>query len=122
MSACKKTKMKEDHSKKPVRYLTDNGRRLRTLLGQTGPGVLASLNPLAAATQLVSAMPPDIINCGQRFRNAIRPKWDSRLGLTDTKLLIAVWGVSMAEGEALWLLQAGERAVFAKRRIWTKIF
>jgi hypothetical protein len=36
------------------------------------------------------------------------------LGLTDTKLLIAVWGVSMAEGEALRLLQAGVRGSVRK--------
>jgi hypothetical protein len=34
--------------------------------------------------------------------------WIHNLGLTDTKLPIAVWGVSMTEGEAL-RLQAGVR-------------
>ena len=113
---------KEDHSKKTVvvcdtQPITAEG--LRTLLTASGDlEFLASLNSLEAATQLVTARPPDVVIVDKGFGMRIVLDWIHDLKLAEAAPAVTVWGVSMTEAEALRLLQAGARALSARPRIW----
>jgi two-component system nitrate/nitrite response regulator NarL len=108
----------EEHSKKTVAVcdtqpITAEG--LRTLLTAAGDlEFLSSLNSLEAATQLVSARPPDIVIVDKGFGMRIVLDWIHDLKLADAAPAVTVWGVSMTEAEALRLLQAGAKGIVRK--------
>ena len=110
--------MSEDHSKKTVvvcdtQPITAEG--LRTLLTAAGDlEFLASLNSLEAATQLVTARPPDVVIVDKGFGMRIVLDWIHDLKLADAAPAVTVWGVSMTEAEALRLLQAGAKGIVRK--------
>ncbi len=110
--------MSEDHSKKSVvvcdtQPITAEG--LRSLLASAGDlEFLASLNSLEAATQLVTARPPDIVIVDKGFGMRAVLDWIHELKLTEATPGVTVWGVSMTEAEALRLLQAGARGIVRK--------
>jgi two-component system nitrate/nitrite response regulator NarL len=109
---------KEDHSKKTVvvcdtQPITAEG--LRTLLTAAGDlEFLGSLNSLEAATQLVTARPPDVVIVDKGFGMRIVLDWIHDLKLADAAPAVTVWGVSMTEAEALRLLQAGAKGIVRK--------
>ncbi len=110
--------MSEDHSKKTVvvcdtQPITAEG--LRTLLTAAGDlEFLASLNSLEAATQLVTARPPDVVIVDKGFGMRIVLDWIHDLKMADAAPAVIVWGVSMTEAEALRLLQAGAKGIVRK--------
>jgi two-component system, NarL family, nitrate/nitrite response regulator NarL len=110
--------MSEDNSKKTVvvcdtQPITAEG--LRTLLTAAGDlEFLASLNTLEAATQVVTARPPDIVIVDKGFGMRIVLDWIHDLKLAEAAPAITVWGVSMTEAEALRLLQAGAKGIVRK--------
>jgi two-component system nitrate/nitrite response regulator NarL len=88
---------------------------LRTLLTAAGDlEFLASLNTLEAATQLVTARPPDVVIVDKGFGMRIVLDWIHDLKLADAAPAVTVWGVSMTEAEALRLLQAGAKGIVRK--------
>jgi DNA-binding NarL/FixJ family response regulator len=109
---------KEDHSKKTVvvcdtQPITAEG--LRTLLTAAGDlEFLASLNTLEAATQLVTARPPDVVVVDKGFGMRIVLDWIHDLKMAEAAPAVTVWGVSMTEAEALRLLQAGAKGIVRK--------
>jgi two-component system, NarL family, nitrate/nitrite response regulator NarL len=110
--------MSEDQTKKTVvvcdtQPITAEG--LRTLLTAAGDlEFLASLNSLEAATQLVTARPPDVVIVDKAFGMRIVLDWIHDLKLADAAPAVTVWGVSMTEAEALRLLQAGAKGIVRK--------
>jgi DNA-binding NarL/FixJ family response regulator len=118
--ACRlvETKMSEDHSNKTVvvcdtQPITAEG--LRTLLATAGDlEFLAALNTLEAATQLVTARPPDVVIVDKGFGMRIVLDWIHDLKLAEAAPAVTVWGVSMTEAEALRLLQAGAKGIVRK--------
>jgi DNA-binding NarL/FixJ family response regulator len=110
--------MSEDHSNKTVvvcdtQPITAEG--LRTLLATAGDlEFLASLNSLEAATQLMTARPPDVVIVDKGFGMRIVLDWIHDLRLSDAAPAVTVWGVSMTEAEALRLLQAGAKGIVRK--------
>ena len=108
----------EDHSKKTVvvcdtQPITAEG--LRTLLAAAGDlEFRAALNSLEAATQLVSAQPPDIVIVDKGFGMRVVLDWIHDLKLAEAAPAVVVWGVSMTEAEALRLLQAGAKGIVRK--------
>jgi two-component system nitrate/nitrite response regulator NarL len=110
--------MSEDHSKKNVvvcdtQPITAEG--LRTLLAGAGDlEFLSALNSLEAATQLISARPPDVVIVDKGFGMRIVLDWIHDLKLADAVPAVTVWGVSMTEAEALRLLQAGAKGIVRK--------
>ncbi len=108
----------KDHSKKTVvacdtQPITAEG--LRTLLTASGDlEFLASLNSLEAATQLVTARPPDVVIVDKGFGMRIVLDWIHDLKLAEAAPAVTVWGVSMTEAEALRLLQAGAKGIVRK--------
>jgi len=110
--------MSEDQTKKTVvvcdtQPITAEG--LRTLLTAAGDlEFLASLNSLEAATQLVTARPPDVVIVDKGFGMRIVLDWIHDLKLADAAPAVTVWGVSMTEAEALRLLQAGAKGIVRK--------
>ncbi len=110
--------MSEDHPKKTVvicdtQPITAEG--LRSLLGAAGDlEFTASLSNLDAATQLVSARPPDVVIVDKGFGMRVVLDWIHNLKLSDAAPAITVWGVSMTEAEALRLLQAGAKGIVRK--------
>jgi two-component system nitrate/nitrite response regulator NarL len=110
--------MSEDHSNKTVvvcdtQPITAEG--LRSLLAAAGDlEFLASLNSLEAATQLVTARPPDVVIVDKGFGMRIVLDWIHDLKLAEAAPAVTVWGVSMTEAEALRLLQAGAKGIVRK--------
>jgi two-component system nitrate/nitrite response regulator NarL len=110
--------MSEDQTKKTVvvcdtQPITAEG--LRTLLTAAGDlEFLASLNSLEAATQLVTARPPDVVIVDKAFGMRVVLDWIHDLKLADAAPAVTVWGVSMTEAEALRLLQAGAKGIVRK--------
>ncbi|MGD0137185.1 MAG: response regulator transcription factor [Bryobacteraceae bacterium] len=110
--------MSEDHSNKTVvvcdtQPITAEG--LRTLLATAGDlEFLASLNSLEAATQLMTARPPNVVIVDKGFGMRIVLDWIHDLRLSDAAPAVTVWGVSMTEAEALRLLQAGAKGIVRK--------
>jgi DNA-binding NarL/FixJ family response regulator len=110
--------MSEDQTKKTIvvcdtQPITAEG--LRTLLTAAGDlEFLASLNSLEAATQLVTARPPDVVIVDKAFGMRIVLDWIHDLKLADAAPAVTVWGVSMTEAEALRLLQAGAKGIVRK--------
>ena len=110
--------MSEEHSKKTVvvcdtQPITAEG--LRALLAAAGDlEFLASLNSLEAATQLVTAQPPDLVIVDKGFGMRIVLDWIHDLKLAEASPAVTVWGVSMTEAEALRLLQAGAKGIVRK--------
>jgi len=110
--------MSEEHSKKTVvvcdtQPITAEG--LRALLAAAGDlEFLASLNSLEAATQLVTARPPDVVIVDKGFGMRIVLDWIHDLKLAEASPAVTVWGVSMTEAEALRLLQAGAKGIVRK--------
>jgi two-component system, NarL family, nitrate/nitrite response regulator NarL len=108
----------EEHSKKTVAVcdtqpITAEG--LRTLLTAAGDlEFLSTLNSLEAATQLVTARPPDIVIVDKGFGMRIVLDWIHDLKLAEAAPAVTVWGVSMTEAEALRLLQAGAKGIVRK--------
>lgn len=108
----------EEHSKKTVvvcdtQPITAEG--LRTLLAAAGDlEFLASLNSLEAATQLLTARPPDLVIVDKAFGMRIVLDWIHDLKLANGVPAVIVWGVSMTEAEALRLLQAGAQGIVRK--------
>ncbi len=109
---------KQDLSKKTVvvcdtQPITAEG--LRTLLAAAGDlEFQASLNSLEAATQLITARPPDVVIVDKGFGMRIVLDWIHDLKLADAAPAITVWGVSLTEAEALRLLQAGAKGIVRK--------
>jgi two-component system, NarL family, nitrate/nitrite response regulator NarL len=109
---------KDDHSKKTVvvcdtQPITAEG--LRTLLTAAGDlEFLSSLNSLEAASQLVTAHPPDVVIVDKGFGMRIVLDWIHDLKLAEAAPAVTVWGVSMTEAEALRLLQAGAKGIVRK--------
>src|SRR5579863_10550347 len=107
-----------DSSKKTVvvcdtQPITAEG--LRTLLATSGDlEFLASLNTLEAATQLLTARPPDMVIVDKGFGMRIVLDWIHDLKLADAAPAVVVWGVSMTEAEALRLLQSGAKGIVRK--------
>src|SRR5580693_5993754 len=95
--------MSEDHSNKTVvvcdtQPITAEG--LRTLLATAGDlEFLASLNSLEAATQLMTARPPDVVIVDKGFGMRIVLDWIHDLKMADAAPAVTVWGVSMTEAE-----------------------
>src|SRR5580658_4820405 len=110
--------MSEDHSKKTVvvcdtQPITAEG--LRTLLTAAGDlEFLASLNSLEAATQLVTARPPDVVIVDKGFGMRIVLDWIHDLRLLKAPPAVTVWGVFMTEPEVLRLLLAGAKGIVGK--------
>jgi two-component system, NarL family, nitrate/nitrite response regulator NarL len=110
--------MNEVHAKKTVvvcdtQPITAEG--LRTLLAASADvEFLASLNTLEAATQLLTARPPDIVIVDKGFGMRVVLDWIHDLRLSDGAPAVTVWGVSMTEAEALRLLQAGAKGIVRK--------
>jgi DNA-binding NarL/FixJ family response regulator len=110
--------MCEDHSNKTVvvcdtQPITAEG--LRSMLAAAGDlEFLASLNSLEAATQLVTARPPDVVIVDKGFGMRIVLDWLHELKLSEGAPAVTVWGVSMTEAEALRLLQAGAKGIVRK--------
>ena len=110
--------MSEDHSNKTVvvcdtQPITAEG--LRTLLATAGDlEFLASLNSLEAATQLMTARPPNVVIVDKGFGMRIVLDWIHDLKMADAAPAVTVWGVSMTEAEALRLLQAGAKGIVRK--------
>ena len=108
----------DDRSKKTVvvcdtQPITAEG--LRTLLTAAGDlEFLSALNSLEAATQLVTARPPDVVIVDKAFGMRIVLDWIHDLKLADAAPAVTVWGVSMTEAEALRLLQAGAKGIVRK--------
>jgi DNA-binding NarL/FixJ family response regulator len=108
----------EDRSKKTVvvcdtQPITAEG--LRTLLTAAGDlEFLASLNSLEAATQLVTARPPDVVVVDKGFGMRVVLDWIHDLKMAEAMPAVTVWGVSMTEAEALRLLQAGAKGIVRK--------
>ncbi len=74
----------------------------------------ASLNSLEAATQLITARPPDVVIVDKGFGMRIVLDWIHDLKMADAAPAVIVWGVSMTEAEALRLLQAGAKGIVRK--------
>ena len=110
--------MSEDHSKKTVVVCDTqpiSAEGLRTLLSGAGDlEFLASLNSLEAATQLMTARPPNVVIVDKGFGMRIVLDWIHDLRLSDAAPAVTVWGVSMTEAEALRLLQAGAKGIVRK--------
>ncbi|HTC86886.1 MAG TPA: response regulator transcription factor [Bryobacteraceae bacterium] len=110
--------MSEDQSKKTIVVCDTqpiSAEGLRTLLTAAGDlEFLASLNSLEAATQLVTARPPDVVIVDKAFGMRIVLDWIHDLKLADAAPAVTVWGVSMTEAEALRLLQAGAKGIVRK--------
>ena len=88
---------------------------MRTLLTAAGDlEFLASLNTLEAATQLVTARPPDVVVVDKGFGMRIVLDWIHDLKMAEAAPAVTVWGVSMTEAEALRLLQAGAKGIVRK--------
>src|SRR5579862_6365937 len=110
--------MSEDHSKKTIvvcdtQPITAEG--LRALLSTAGDlEFLSSLNSLEAATQLITARPPDVVIVDKGFGMRVVLDWIHDLKLADAAPAVIVWGVSMTEAEALRLLQAGAKGIVRK--------
>jgi two-component system, NarL family, nitrate/nitrite response regulator NarL len=110
--------MNEVHAKKTVvvcdtQPITAEG--LRTLLAASADvEFLASLNTLEAATQLLTARPPDIVIVDKGFGMRVVLDWIHDLKLADAAPAVIVWGVSMTEAEALRLLQSGAKGIVRK--------
>jgi two-component system nitrate/nitrite response regulator NarL len=110
--------MSEDQSNKTVvvcdtQPITAEG--LRSLLAAAGDlEFLASLNSLEAASQLVTARPPDVVIVDKGFGMRIVLDWIHDLKLAEAAPAVTVWGVSMTEAEALRLLQAGAKGIVRK--------
>jgi two-component system, NarL family, nitrate/nitrite response regulator NarL len=110
--------MSEDHSNKTVvvcdtQPITAEG--LRTLLATAGDlEFLAALHSLEAATQLMTARPPDVVIVDKGFGMRVVLDWIHDLRLSDGAPAVTVWGVSMTEAEALRLLQAGAKGIVRK--------
>ncbi|HTB17661.1 MAG TPA: response regulator transcription factor [Bryobacteraceae bacterium] len=108
----------EDRSKKTVvvcdtQPITAEG--LRTLLTAAGDlEFLSALNSLEAATQLMTARPPDVVIVDKGFGMRIVLDWIHDLKMADAAPAVTVWGVSMTEAEALRLLQAGAKGIVRK--------
>ena len=100
--------MSKDQSKKTVvvcdtQPITAEG--MRTLLAaEEDLEFLASLNSLEAATQLVSAQPPDVMIVDKGFGMRAVLDWIQDLKMAESAPILMVWGVSMTEAEALRLL------------------
>src|SRR3984957_4794992 len=109
---------KEDHSKKTIVVCDTqpiSAEGLRTLLTAAGDlEFLASLNSLEAATQLVTARPPDVVIVDKAFGMRIVLDWIHDLKLADAAPAVTVWGVSMTEAEGLRFLQAGAKGIVRK--------
>ena len=111
-------RLNEDHAKKTVvvcdtQPITAEG--LRTLLAASADvEFLASLNTLEAATQLLTARPPDIVIVDKGFGMRVVLDWIHDLKLADAAPAVIVWGVSMTEAEALRLLQSGAKGIVRK--------
>src|SRR5579863_3930246 len=110
--------MSEEQAKKTVVVCDTqpiSAEGLRTLLTAAGDlEFLASLNSLEAATQLVTARPPDVVIVDKAFGMRIVLDWIHDLKLADAAPAVTVWGVSMTEAEALRLLQAGAKGIVRK--------
>jgi DNA-binding NarL/FixJ family response regulator len=110
--------MSEDQTKKTIVVCDTqpiSAEGLRTLLTAAGDlEFLASLNSLEAATQLVTARPPDVVIVDKAFGMRIVLDWIHDLKLADAAPAVTVWGVSMTEAEALRLLQAGAKGIVRK--------
>jgi two-component system nitrate/nitrite response regulator NarL len=110
--------MSEDHSMKTVVVCDTqpiSAEGLRTLLAAAGDlEILASLNSLETAMQLVTVRRPDMVIVDKGFGMRIVLNWIHDLKLADTTPAITVWGVSMTEAEALRLLQAGAKGIARK--------
>jgi two-component system nitrate/nitrite response regulator NarL len=110
--------MNEVHAKKTVvvcdtQPITAEG--LKTLLAASADvEFLASLNTLEAATQLLTARPPDIVIVDKGFGMRVVLDWIHDLKLADAAPAVIVWGVSMTEAEALRLLQSGAKGIVRK--------
>jgi two-component system, NarL family, nitrate/nitrite response regulator NarL len=75
---------------------------------------LASLNSLEAATQLVTAGPPDVVVVDKGFGMRIVLDWIHDLKLLEARPAVVVWGVFMTEPEVLHLLLAGAKGIVSK--------
>ncbi len=75
---------------------------------------LETLNSLEGATEFVRAKSPDIVVLDKGFGMRAVLDWIHDLKLTDARLILMVWGVSMTEAEALRLLQAGASGIVRK--------
>jgi DNA-binding NarL/FixJ family response regulator len=75
---------------------------------------LASLNSLEAATQFVTARPPDVVIVDKGFGMRIVLDWIHELKMGGAAPAVVVWGVSMTEAEALRLLQSGAKGIVRK--------
>ena len=110
--------MSEDHSNKTVvvcdtQPITAEG--LRTLLAAAGDlEFRAALNGLEAATQVMTAHPPDVVIVDKGFGMRVVLDWIHDLKLAEAAPAVVVWGVSMTEAEALRLLQAGAKGIVRK--------
>lgn len=110
--------MCQDQSKKTVvvcdtQPITAEG--LRTLLAAAGDlEFLVSLTSLEAATELVSARPPDIVMVDKGFGMRTVLDWIHNLKVGGASTAVAVWGVSMTEAEPRRLLRAGAQGIVRK--------
>lgn len=75
---------------------------------------LDSVTSLESATKLVHLKSPDIVVVDKGFGMRAVLDWIHDLKMGDSSPIVAVWGVSMTEAEALRLLQAGARGIIRK--------
>jgi DNA-binding NarL/FixJ family response regulator len=110
--------MGKDQSKKTVVVCDTQliaGEGLRALLAAAGDlEFLASVNSLEAATQLVTARPPDVVIVDKGFGMRIVLDWIRDLKLLEAPSAVIVWGVFMTEPEVLRLLLAGAKGIVRK--------
>jgi DNA-binding NarL/FixJ family response regulator len=88
---------------------------LRHLIGSS-PDLefLEPLSSLPALMEFAHTMSPDLIILDKGFGMRTVLDWIHELKLTGASPVVAVWGVSMTEAEALRLLQAGARGIVRK--------
>jgi DNA-binding NarL/FixJ family response regulator len=110
--------MGKDQSKKTVVACDTQpvaGEGLRTLLAAAADlEFLASLNSLEAATQFVTARPPDVLIVDKGFGMRIVLDWIHDLKLLEAPPAVTVWGVFMTEPQVLRLLLAGAKGIVSK--------
>ena len=118
--------MGTDQSKKTVVVCDTQpiaGEGLRNLLDVAGDlEFLASLNSLEAATQFVTARPPDVVIVDKGFGMRIVLDWIHDLKLLEAPPAVIVWGVFMTEPEVLHLLLAGAKGIVRETADLESIF
>jgi DNA-binding NarL/FixJ family response regulator len=73
-----------------------------------------SVDSLVAASDVVRALPPDVVLVDKSFGSQALVEWLTGVRVQQAGAQVVVWGTSIAEPEALRLLQVGVRGILRK--------